>query len=127
MFSATFESPYLTPALLTHLTEALTRMNVEHLWRQPQTPALYASGVRYAREPSGQERWAMVPLVLQRGLGDCEDLACWRAAELRLGGDQGARVVSSAQQLSATRRLFHVLVERGDGRLEDPSRRLGMR
>lgn len=126
MFSATFESPYLTDRLLGHLTEALTRMDVEHLRAQPHAPLLYASGVRYAREPAGAERWATSPLVLARGVGDCEDLACWRAAELRLRGDHAARVVSTAQQLSPTRRLYHVLVRHGDGRLEDPSRQLGM-
>lgn len=126
MFSPRFELPYLTQGLLGHLTEALTQIDVELLRTQPRPTSLYDSGVRYAREPSGAERWASVPLVLARGAGDCEDLACWRAAELRLRGDAAARVVSTAQQLSATRRLFHVLVRHGDGRLEDPSRRLGM-
>lgn len=138
MFRATLESPDLDHVILAHLTEALTRIDLEYLRRYAAAdastrspaggplPPLYGSGVRYAREPSGAERWSSAPLVLWRGAGDCEDLACWRAAELRMHGDVAARVVSTSQQLSPSRRLFHVLVRRGDGRLEDPSRRLGM-
>lgn len=86
-------------------------------------PALYDSGVRYVREPPGSERWSPPSVVLGRGYGDCEDLASWRAAELRVTGEDPrarARVVRSGP------RTWHAIVERGDGSIEDPSRILGM-
>lgn len=126
MFEATIEIPYLSGQLLGHLTEALTRIDLQHLRDHPSLPPLYRAGVRYEREAAGVERWASSPLVMRRGAGDCEDLACWRAAELRMLGDPEARVVSTSQRLSPRRRLYHVLVRRGDGQLEDPSRLLGM-
>lgn len=86
-------------------------------------PALYESGVRYRREPAARrEEWCTIPECLRRGWGDCEDLACWRAAELCVTGqDSQARPV-----LLRTRNGWHVAVQRGDGSIEDPSRRLGM-
>lgn len=85
-------------------------------------PSLYTSGVRYQRE-NGTERWLVPSQTLAAGRGDCEDLASWRAAELRVSGEDPnarARVIRSGP------RTWHAIVERGDGRLEDPSRELGM-
>jgi hypothetical protein len=58
-------------------------------------PALYNSGVKWEAEKplgvsacrggNGQERFLGVRQVLQDGKADCEDLVCWRVAELRLG------------------------------------------
>jgi len=87
-------------------------------------PPLYRSGVRYRLEAPGTESWDTADRCLRRGWGDCEDLAAWRAAELRVsGGDPRAHVtiVPTSQA-----RQWHAVVRRGDGRLEDPSRRLGM-
>lgn len=106
--------------------EALTRVNERILAAAElsgvERPALYASGVRYQREPRGVEEWRTVLGVLRHGNGDCEDLAAWRAAELRLEGE-AARVVVRR----TGRRVVHALVEREDGTIEDPSRALGMR
>jgi hypothetical protein len=83
------------------LMEALCRVNQTHL-RQFETfkkrglvargyPALYRSGLHYETE-KGTEIWPDIPSLLSgtmgRGLhpghwGDCEDLACYRVAELR--------------------------------------------
>jgi len=57
-----------------------------------------------------------------RGGGDCEDLAAWRAAELRIAGEP-ARVVV----VRSAPGVLHAVVRRANGRIEDPSRRLGMR
>ncbi len=59
-------------------------------------PPLYRAGVHYEREPPGQEHWLDVIHVLSSTPGsghshgeypgpsvDCEDLACYRVAELR--------------------------------------------
>jgi hypothetical protein len=85
-------------------------------------PPLYESGVRYRQESRGQEFWKLPDQVLSDGYGDCEDLAAWRSAELELAGEQAEIVLVRAKPT-----LWHVAVKRGNGRIEDPSRRLGMR
>lgn len=86
-------------------------------------PTLYTSGVRYERERGGTEHWLLPSQTYAAGRGDCEDLASWRAAELRVTGeDEGAR----ARVIRSGPRTWHAVVERSDGRIEDPSRALGM-
>lgn len=90
-------------------------------------PPLYKSGVRYQNEPdNGEEEFADIPTVLQRGWGDCDDLAPWRVAELRAAGEVGASLRLTWKLLPNGRKLFHVLVRRADGSIEDPSAILGM-
>lgn len=85
-------------------------------------PPLYRAGVVYQRE-RGTEDWLTPSQILGRGYGDCEDLASWRVGELRATGiDPDARVI--VRQTGP--RTLHALVERGDGRVEDPSAELGM-
>lgn len=118
--------------------DSLTRLN-EYWLRRMRAPQLYSAGVRYEREPlaSGActpcwnpdtigapqptEQWLSAPIVLQEGAGDCEDLACFRAAELRLQG-LPARAVARRAPVG-----WHIVVERSPGVFEDPSRMLGMR
>lgn len=86
-------------------------------------PPIYSSGVRYRREPPGSERWQLPSQTLSKGEGDCEDLASWRAAELRVSGeDPYARAVV----VRSGPRTWHAVVRRGDGSYEDPSAALGM-
>lgn len=87
-------------------------------------PPLYGAGVRYEREPRAEERWLLPSQVLARGAGDCEDLAAWRAAELRsTGEDPWAQAIA----LRSGPRTWHAVVLRSDGTIEDPSAALGMR
>lgn len=103
------------------LLEGLTALNYVFLSRF-DVPPLYKSGVRYRREQPGREQWLTIPEVLDEGFGDCEDLAAWRAAEIRLKGLPAfVRVVRSG------RRSFHAIVQRPDGTIEDPSKVLGMK
>lgn len=108
--------------------EALTRWNervLGHFAAQGRPlPPLYASGVRYALERRG-EVWLDCVRVLELRHGDCEDLAAWRCAELRLAGDPGAVTMFSARPRGSGR-LIHIVVLHGNGELEDPSRALGM-
>jgi hypothetical protein len=77
------------------LLGALVDIDRSHLRRFPTTtPRLYKAGVRYdTLDPPegsacGDDKWADIPRILDtRGpdgtrIGDCEDLACWRAAEV---------------------------------------------
>ena len=109
--------------------DLLVSLNMEYLKHsRTRPPALYASGVRYRSEPRPPqglrrvERFALIPGVLRAGWGDCEDLAAWRVAKLRL---RGVRAVPWIIQPRP--KLFHVQVRYPDGTIEDPSRRLGMR
>jgi hypothetical protein len=89
-------------------------------------PSLYESGVRYARAQRGPERWLVVPDVLSRGYGDCDQLVAWRIAELRLGGEHATVRLTAPPWLRGTLRTWHATVRRGDGSIEDPSSLLGM-
>lgn len=117
-------------AILDHLLEALTMANVAYLLTYPRTPLLYESGVRYEEEPDGRDEWQDIPDTLARRTGDCEDLACWRVAELRVAGGIGAtRAISVSDMPDRSGKLvktFHICVLRTNGTIEDPSRRLGM-
>lgn len=143
--------------VLLWLMEALCRVN-QSLIRSAEKdakagkgekiPLLYRAGVHYEREPPGQEHWPdMVTLLsLFDGpgqypgpWGDCEDLACWRVAELReaeshkdetgkrVGGGVKARPFAKWRRGSEGQFNYHALVLRPDGKIEDPSLTLGMR
>lgn len=108
------------------LLRALYDIDVAFLRANASTPRLYDAGVRYRVEPLGEERWRDVPTVLADGYGDCEDLACWRAAELRV--TDGIRAVPAYSWRSEPGyRIYHVVVRLPGGRIDDPSARLGMR
>jgi len=59
--------------------------------------------------------------------GQCEDLACWRAAELVVRHGIQARPDFTCDARGDGSRLYHIVVRLPDGRIEDPSRNLGMR
>jgi len=119
------------PASAAHieaLLEGLVLLNVELLDRSP-LPPLVQSGVVWKREPRGREDWNNCERTFRLGWGDCEDVCAWRAAELRRAGELAARcVVRRGRQRKRSRgpRMWHVLVERADGTIEDISRVLGM-
>lgn len=101
--------------------EGLARLGEAVYRDDPTAPSIYDGGVRYRREP--RETWRHARQVLTEGWGDCEDLAAARVGELRARGiDPAARV----EVYYSAPRVAHAVVRRGDGRIEDPSRRLGM-
>lgn len=117
--AAKFRVP-VDPASFEAALEGLTRVN-ETLMQRQELPPLYGAGVRYQDEPD--DIWRHAVDVAGSHWGDCEDLAAYRAAELRTSGeDPGARVVT--YQSGPTR--YHAVVARGDGAIEDPSKILGM-
>ena len=107
--------------------EAVIMVNRLYL-RMHHVPALYESGVRYEEEPAGQpyEDFAAIPVVLARGYGDCDDLVCWRIAELRNQGENAKVRLKWAYDPIRNARMYHVLVRRANTQVEDPSKRLGM-
>lgn len=112
--------------------EASVLVNRAHLRVFPNTPKMYESGVRYRLEPPGVEDFNDIETIIDRGWGDCAQLSAWRIAELREAGEGGEFRIAWKEpedwdETFEGPRMFHVLIRRRDGRLEDPSVRLGMR
>ena len=128
-------------------------------------PLLYNAGVVWKREEpqhrtacpegEGQELFLGVRQVINQGHADCEDVACWRVAELRLGRslDKRPRMPPNKghprptvlplpypmqpagpavlpaffkRQTGPSAWTYHIVVWWPDGTFEDPSRVLGM-
>lgn len=107
--------------------EAVIMTNRLYL-RLHKVPPIYESNIRYEEEPANQpyEEFAAIPVVLAKGWGDCDDLCCWRIAELRNAGENAkVRLKWQFDPMRGTR-MYHVLVRRSNGQVEDPSKRLGM-
>ena len=126
-------NPKIRTPYLRALTYALAEMDLAWLRENRDVPMLYDSGVRYERQPPGEEMWRDIKATLDAMGGDCKCLAAWRTAELRLDGIDARPIVSVKPIMRNGRRLgnlFHVKVGiYRDGILyseEDPSRRLGM-
>lgn len=126
LFKGDADRPVSHAALRTVLM-ALMHVNILELQADPNLPLLFKSGVRYEEEPPGQEDWQDVLTTLKLGIGDCEDLACWRAAELRVRYGIEAVPTFIWKLRPNGGYLYHILVQYPDGRIEDPSRTLGMR
>jgi hypothetical protein len=120
-------SPALNETILCALLEALTRINVAAM-REFRVPPIYRAGLVYQREPLCRycEEWRDCLSVVEHGGGDCEDLACYRAAELQMQGVRARPYVRKPRLLPNNVLLYHIQVEWPDGRIEDPSAVLGM-
>ena len=105
--------------------EATTRLN-ESMLAAGEIPSFEKAlmhGVRWRPEPPGGEYFDHGGLVMQRGWGDCDDLAPLHAASLRHSGkDPQAKAIVQRKGPS----LWHAVVRRGDGTIDDPSKRAGM-
>ncbi len=127
------------------------------LFRRLGIPPLYRSGVLYAKEPQAPayEMFDNCKIVFARKWGDCDDLAPYRAAELRVYGDPGlglgpckalksGRCAHGTFSMSGSGEIlpccanvriycragsgvFHCETRLPDGSVEDPSRFLGMK
>jgi hypothetical protein len=116
-----YSDTQLVAELLGHTVVCLVEL-VEHARRGEPFPLLYESGCKYQREPPGSEVWQTPRASMASKCLDCEDAACWRSAELwRLGETRASPYVKRINP-----RLRHIVVERADGSIEDPSVILGM-
>lgn len=85
--------------------------------------ALKERGIKWQPEPPGDEHFDLATTVYRRRHGDCDDLAPYQAASLRVTGrDPEAQAV--VYRSGPDR--YHAVVLRGDGSVDDPSRRAGM-
>jgi hypothetical protein len=105
----------IVSALWGLLVVNLTQMDASY-------PSVYAFA-RYERERPGRpEIWQSADQLRRSRIGDCEDLAAYHAAWLRVTGrDANAKIGLARSSVG-----FHVIVVRGDGSIEDPSAALGM-
>ncbi len=124
-FSFTYQIPRLSAPYLDVMLESLTRVN--QIWLPSVAPkpiwlySLYPY-VHYEEDRPGVEKFSPASVVLPRGWGDCEDVAAWRAAELRVYYGEPATAFARLMREG----LYHALVRRADGSEEDPSKILGM-
>ena len=113
-------APVLNAAL-----ESVTRLN-ESMLSEGQIPTFaegLKEGVRWKPEPPGDEHFDHGKTVLRRKWGDCDDLAPWQAASLRHTGEDPE--ATAIVRKSGPKR-WHAIVRRGDGSIDDPSKRAGM-
>ncbi|HWO12535.1 MAG TPA: hypothetical protein VNN80_23725 [Polyangiaceae bacterium] len=113
------KKPVLDAAL-----EATTRLN-ESLLKSGSVPTFSKAKnrIRWQPEPPGEECFDHAGIVMARKVGDCDDLASWHAASLRhTGEDPGARAVVKR----SGPKLWHAIVQRSNGAVDDPSIACGM-
>lgn len=111
-----------TPGQIYAAVTGLALISLAQMQEGNPPPPLYESGARYQREPMGRERWQTARETARRKLGDCEDLAAYRVAELWRRGIK-ARVHVKVVRPG----LMHIQVLLPNGKIEDPSQRLGMK
>lgn len=102
---------------------ALVALNLHYMRENPDAfPSIYEAGIRYVREDPSEEReaWQTAPMLLARGEGDCEDLACYTTARYI------SRGVAAEVGIFRTPAGYHIVTILPDGSVEDPSARTGM-
>lgn len=75
--------------------EALVLVHGQYLRYNPRTLPLSETDVSLV-SCVDQEPWMTIPGMLASGRGDAEDIACWRAAELRAAGKKASVSVRRA-------------------------------
>lgn len=103
------------------LMESLVQINKAYI-ELNNVPKLYDTDVIY--QPETGEEWKDVYNILKDGFGDCEDLSCWRTAELRAAGINARPYIKWRKQDG--RWIYHALVWTPGDKIEDPSLALGM-
>lgn len=99
------ESHFAPLVLLMEGPIAVNQWHIERSHRRVKAgidpypiPWLFESGVRYRADDQGREDWRDCLAILDRwyttGLGaDCDNLVCWRVAELRAAGIKAKPVI----------------------------------
>lgn len=140
-----FATPMLAALVAQSFARAVMQVNRVWLRNHPRLPKLYdlyddpryaKFRVKYGREPwagTGLEEFAPIHVCLSRGWGDCDDLAPWRAAEI---WEREHRPADIFIYWRPNTQVWHLQVRHWNshaerkagikGRIEDPSRLLGM-
>jgi hypothetical protein len=114
----------VTKPVLDAALESVTRLNEQLIdGGAPTAKQLIEQGAQWKPEPPGQEHFDHAGILAQRGWGDCDDWAPLHAASLRkTGEDPGAKAVVQRSGPNT----WHAVVERSNGKIDDPSRAAGM-
>ena len=115
-----------------------TQVAINQLYiRLHKVPPIYRSGIRYREEPmnllrlgrqrpEAVEEFACIPAIIERGWDDCDGIGPWRCAELRHHGEKAKIRLTWRRHPQTGQKIFHVVVRRGNGDVEDPCAKLGM-
>lgn len=105
--------------------ESVTAANEGLLRRGKAPPFAHAlrSGVRWRPEPPGDEHFDLASTVARRRWGDCDDLAPYHAADLRV---RGVDPEAFAFVRPSGPGRWHAVVQRSSGKVDDPSKAAGM-
>jgi len=116
--------PHVSAPVLNAALEGVTRLD-EALIQEGSVPQFRQAvdDVRWKPEPPGGEHFDHAAIVHGRGWGDCDDLAPWHAASLRVTGEDPA--ATAIVKKSGPKR-WHCVVRRSDGSIDDPSIEAGM-
>lgn len=116
---------HVDPYVLDSALEAVTRTD-ESLIRNgvvPDADEAIKRGVVWRPEPPGDEHFDPATTVVARGHGDCDDLAPYKAASLRVRGEDPYAVARVVETHPGN---YHAVVQRSDGTIDDPSADAGM-
>lgn len=130
---------------LLWLMEGLCRINQDIIKTQKKlgkpVPLMYGADIHYQREDGREwwkqgtdlesqptELWQDIYTTIARKGGDCEDLACWRIAELRETYNRAAKPLVTYRFAEGAYHFHALLWVKGPSgwRKEDPSAKLGM-
>lgn len=114
---------------LDRMLRVLQRLNVQTMReaiargvRIPSVYELHAIGkLQYVPEPKGREWWQTWIDNILEGVGDCEDLATHESSR-----DEVSGVPSQSECIRSAPRVYHAIVRKPDGRIDDPSMPLGL-
>lgn len=112
-------------AVMNAALEAVTLANIPHIEAGKVPPATMAirGGARWRPEPPGDEHFDLARTVVRRKHGDCDDWAPYWAATLRASGVD-PEATAFVRKSGPTR--WHAVVQRSNGKIDDPSRMAGM-
>lgn len=135
LFSGSGDSR-LSQRAIEHLAEAYVKIAEDYLAAHPEIPLILKSGVRYeytpmVKTPDGRivparDRWQDVPTTYERKLGNCKEIATWRAAEQRRAGIAVRCKILHRIDPQTQRNIYHVVDEYPNGQIEDLCPQLGM-
>src|SRR5262245_53396081 len=110
---------HVTQPVLDAALEAVTRLNEQLIQSgHPTFKQALPTGIKWKPEPPGSEHFDHAGIVAHRGWGDCDDLAPWHAASLRVTGeDKGANAIV----VPSGPNRWHAVVRRSNGAIDDPS------
>lgn len=113
---------YKVPAQFDQDPNAVALISYLRKAGAPGNVLAYAEDVIRA---SNGERFRDIGQIIANGGGDCDNVACWRAAELRNLGIKVNPYITWRQRPDGGY-TYHVIVRYSDGTSEDPSLLLGM-